>query len=684
MAAVTRVGVDTHVGHDSPTPNPFHTTSYVTGSADVITNDQNTVRIGDTTSCGDPAVGGSSNVFINDLEVHRKDDATGGHGSWVPNASASGSNDVFIGDDEHVYTVYNPAITTSKDAEGNLVVSDSIEEIKMTDLQTVRTREEARIHDIVAKADTEEKRKAIPDFNLVLNAQTKGTGWASVPCTWVDEGTTVDQVLTSLWSKIEVLGGEKYIEHLTWRGSSPNSRGSSLYTVPIDISTKMAPAITEDVIFGGVVIDTQLNFDKFHQDQLLQKPIGSVNTVVKVYQHYYADPIRHGGRVSVFRSGSNHLTNQFIKSIKTALEHGYANKYINLTELKQSIDSWDPPASKYLTEVNGGVEVKKIPFYIIDYEFGIEPGDLTWVDDRLAGKIKRLDMNNNTFLRGFTSGGTTQTNQDSMTIAMSSPAAGGSLDDLNTTIHETAHFLKEAKWGSPDFPGTTVSGFRGSSHAQVVAQNSQLYTGGYSKWNPGFVMLSQETMSRLYTFWNQDNFIVQPRHLVHYQQTPQTCVGGTIDSVNGKPKGTHQHSGIYASLKYCNRLGGTHTAGSRKWKDEDRIRQAGGPYNRKWSDADYYRHKNLMANPNFPHLIHLGDLRIYKDKDVITREDEFLARVYALMATNSCLGFKKDIAWLINEYNYLINGVPETIPERDAENVDIEMRDVMKLNKRVL
>ena len=66
MAAVTRVGVDKHIGHESPTPNPFHQNLYATGSTDVITNDQNTVRIGDTTSCGDPAVGGSSNVYIND------------------------------------------------------------------------------------------------------------------------------------------------------------------------------------------------------------------------------------------------------------------------------------------------------------------------------------------------------------------------------------------------------------------------------------------------------------------------------------------------------------------------------------------------------------------------------------------------------------------------------------------
>ena len=35
MPAVTRVGLDSHVGHASPTPNPFHKTAYASGSGDV-------------------------------------------------------------------------------------------------------------------------------------------------------------------------------------------------------------------------------------------------------------------------------------------------------------------------------------------------------------------------------------------------------------------------------------------------------------------------------------------------------------------------------------------------------------------------------------------------------------------------------------------------------------------------
>ena len=97
MPEVTRVGLDSHVGHASPTPNPFHQTPYAVGSPNVFTNGAATVRIGDTTSCGDPATAGSSTVFVNGIGVHRKGDATGGHGSWVPNASNSGSSNVFAG-----------------------------------------------------------------------------------------------------------------------------------------------------------------------------------------------------------------------------------------------------------------------------------------------------------------------------------------------------------------------------------------------------------------------------------------------------------------------------------------------------------------------------------------------------------------------------------------------------------
>ena len=61
MPGVVRIG-DAHVGHASPTPSPFHQTSYATGSGNVFVDAKGAVRIGDTTGCGDPAVGSSPDV----------------------------------------------------------------------------------------------------------------------------------------------------------------------------------------------------------------------------------------------------------------------------------------------------------------------------------------------------------------------------------------------------------------------------------------------------------------------------------------------------------------------------------------------------------------------------------------------------------------------------------------------
>ena len=125
MPAIVRKNADKHVGHASPTPNPFHQTAYTEGSSNVFVNGESAVRIGDKTGCTDPATGGSPNVFvngesavrigdktgctdpatggspnvfINNIAVHRKGDSTGGHESWVPNAAATGSDNVFAND----------------------------------------------------------------------------------------------------------------------------------------------------------------------------------------------------------------------------------------------------------------------------------------------------------------------------------------------------------------------------------------------------------------------------------------------------------------------------------------------------------------------------------------------------------------------------------------------------------
>jgi len=94
MTGIVRVELDKHIGHASQSPNPFHQTPYKTGSPNVFTNAKNTVRIDDEIECGDLAEGGSSNVFINNIAVHRINDATTGHDSWPETKAATGSPNV--------------------------------------------------------------------------------------------------------------------------------------------------------------------------------------------------------------------------------------------------------------------------------------------------------------------------------------------------------------------------------------------------------------------------------------------------------------------------------------------------------------------------------------------------------------------------------------------------------------
>lgn len=94
MPGIVRSQIDSHIGHASPTPSPFHQTAYKGGSTNVFVNGRRVIRIGDKTGCGDAATTGSANVYVNGIPVHRKGDATSGHGSWVPNKAASGSGNV--------------------------------------------------------------------------------------------------------------------------------------------------------------------------------------------------------------------------------------------------------------------------------------------------------------------------------------------------------------------------------------------------------------------------------------------------------------------------------------------------------------------------------------------------------------------------------------------------------------
>ena len=88
-----------HVGHASPTPNAEHRTPYKASQTAVSIEGRGNcvIRAGDATACGDPVVGVSSKVFVGGKGVHRKGDATGGHGTWPANASSEGSSKVDAG-----------------------------------------------------------------------------------------------------------------------------------------------------------------------------------------------------------------------------------------------------------------------------------------------------------------------------------------------------------------------------------------------------------------------------------------------------------------------------------------------------------------------------------------------------------------------------------------------------------
>jgi uncharacterized Zn-binding protein involved in type VI secretion len=96
MPGVVRNGVDKHIGHASPTPNPFHQTPYSNAAQSKVFADGSLVVVaGGSTSCGDGVSGKSGKVFAEGKGVHRIGDATSGHGSWVGNSAQTGSSKVF-------------------------------------------------------------------------------------------------------------------------------------------------------------------------------------------------------------------------------------------------------------------------------------------------------------------------------------------------------------------------------------------------------------------------------------------------------------------------------------------------------------------------------------------------------------------------------------------------------------
>ena len=97
MAEVVRANVDTHEGHDSDSPAPFHKTAYKEPGIKVFANGEQLIREGDTTDCGDKAVGNVSTVFAGGKPVHCIDHATSGHGKFGANKAKTGSGDVNAG-----------------------------------------------------------------------------------------------------------------------------------------------------------------------------------------------------------------------------------------------------------------------------------------------------------------------------------------------------------------------------------------------------------------------------------------------------------------------------------------------------------------------------------------------------------------------------------------------------------
>lgn len=102
MPGAVRADTDVHVGHASPTPSPKHQTAYVAGQTTVYVNGKPVIRKDDKTACGDPATGSANSVYAEGKLIHRLNDATGGHGSFVPNKAQTASGDVIIEAGWHV------------------------------------------------------------------------------------------------------------------------------------------------------------------------------------------------------------------------------------------------------------------------------------------------------------------------------------------------------------------------------------------------------------------------------------------------------------------------------------------------------------------------------------------------------------------------------------------------------
>ena len=88
---------DFHAGHICvPFLSTYHATPFISGSTNVFTNLQPTVRFGDKTACTDTAIPLQGSVFVNGLPIATKGSPTSGHlPCFHPTFIAHGSPNVF-------------------------------------------------------------------------------------------------------------------------------------------------------------------------------------------------------------------------------------------------------------------------------------------------------------------------------------------------------------------------------------------------------------------------------------------------------------------------------------------------------------------------------------------------------------------------------------------------------------
>ena len=472
----------------------------------------------------------------------------------------------------------------------------------------------------------------------VFIEQGETTGVALGSLTSTSDSATVDNVLDALWNKVDIGDGDDYIDHLKNIKSDTNNLDND----PVDITVKMEPEITE-VITVGVGNVSRLNLNKFGNTSL-KKSVISSGSDVKVWQHYWPHhPPEHQNRVTVYRTG---IVPDFKDLLKQALTDGKDNNYINLEELKQSIDSWTVPTNRYTNS-------QKVPLYIIDYEF--KANSTTWVDELIARpagqQVESVNQPDITKVLGFTRA------REHIVVNMSDPTSSG-LDKLMTLIHECSHFLHPNEWGAGDD-----------------------------------VLLSDETMSKLKVLWGHRSpqTIHNPTELEkNYRLIPNTCTvqQGTNTIITEEfydSKKMDCIMPISLTEGVAGGKGGTWAAGGNTFRAEARYRALPIPTKIQWPDTEFFAFENFLVNYSnqVPIFSNLRAMMAYRDLPTDDREDEFMARIYAIMATTKGLGFKKDIWPIINDYNRFVNGIPETITSREAELIDTEMKDYMKLDKRV-